>query len=447
MKFGGMNTNQNKEPKQNIIGYSQLLAKHPILYESDTIRQNYLNILKYIIENGFSKTIFSTAMMNLYVDSLSPKIEIVTKWELYPRLQVVMLFDILSILGYEYKKLTPKIIRRFSLTEQLSQMIKSFFENPSSKSRFWDELLNSAELKKNIDWFMLCRRNIEFHEKKTFNVLITSTMSSGKSTLINAFAGRQIAKTTNLACTGRMHMIYGKPFEDGIVVRWDDQLRFEQSYDVASVDEANASRTSYESTYFYGGLEGEKITLIDTPGVNSALYSEHGKRTHRAVEKVRYDAIICVLNYEHMGTDDQEKHLTYLKKLASEESDIIFVINKIDSIKSGDSSLDKVMKDTTDYMNGNGFPNSKIFFVSSRSAYLYRVNQNGSNLLDEDEIDELNVLMRKIKRKVNISHFYKSNKPEYIELEEQKAETFEYQCGIGFIEDYIKSKVIIRKEN
>jgi hypothetical protein len=62
---------------------------------------------------------------------------------------------------------------------------------------------------------------------------------------------------------------------------------------------------------------------------------------------------------------------------------------------------------------------------------------------NEDDIDELSTLSKKIKRSVNLVKLYDSVKPPYIS---DSDDSFDYQCGIGYIEDYIVKKMQERND-
>lgn len=138
-----------------------------------------------------------------------------------------------------------------------------------------------------------------------------------------------------------------------------------------------------------------------------------------------------LINYEHIGTVDEINHLAFIKQKVSENTPILFCVNKIDSKKRDDMPLEEKIYDVMTHLNEHGFSNAPVFFVSSRAAYLYRVREW---LKDEDEIDDLDLITKKIIRSANITSLYNAVKPIYID---QSNDSFEYQCGIGYIEDYI----------
>ena len=139
-------------------------------------------------------------------------------------------------------------------------------------------------------------------------------MSAGKSTFINALVGKKIASTKNLACTGRLHYIYSKPSDDSLIGLWDRQVILDAQNNILNESEELQERISYESVYYKGKLNGKHCMILDTPGVNSAEYQKHGECTSTAIKDGAYDALVFLINYEHIGTDDEIAHLSFIKQ-------------------------------------------------------------------------------------------------------------------------------------
>jgi GTPase Era involved in 16S rRNA processing len=179
--------------------------------------------------------------------------------------------------------------------------------------------------------------------------------------------------------------------------------------------------------------------ILDTPGVNSAEYQKHGECTNAAIKAGAYDALVFLINYEHIGTDDEIAHLLFIKQNVDRSTPIVFCVNKVDSKKRDDSSLEEKMRDIKTYLQEQGFPDATVFLVSSRAAFLYRMRNKLNN---EDDIEDLELLSKKVKRSTNLVTLYGSIKPSYVG---NSVDSFEYQCGIGYIEDYI-IKLMLEKE-
>ena len=365
----------------------------------------------------YYKTIFNIERVSSYKQRLSTK------------LRVILLLDILHISGYNRSVISLSTIRNFRFDKTLLAILDG--ANLKYDNVLWDALKNNKYVQSEAEWIEGVRKNVAFSLKKPYKIMVTATMSAGKSTFINALVGEKVASTNNLACTGRLHYIYSKPVDDFLIGKWDRQIVLDAQNSILNENEETQERISYESIYFKGRLSGKQCMILDTPGVNSAEYHNHGECTNNAIKCGAFDALIFLINYEHIGTDDEVAHLSFIKQYVSERVPLIFCVNKVDSKKRSDMALEEKMSDVKEYLKTQGFPDATIFFVSSRSAYLYRVRDS---LQDEDDLDDLESLTKKTKRSTNIVTLYSSIKPVYIE---KSSDCFEYQCGIGYIEDYI----------
>ena len=158
------------------------------------------------------------------------------------------------------------------------------------------------------------RINHNFVSQQVMRVMVTANMSAGKSTLINALIGKPITRTSQEACTANLCYLYNKPFEDNRLHLVASPLNLNATYN----DLLNIGRESVSSiaSFFWSIKHQQKrICLIDTPGVNSALNSNHGRVTREAIAKENYDKLIYVLNANLLGTDEEISRLGFLMSL------------------------------------------------------------------------------------------------------------------------------------
>ena len=422
---------KTREPMQRRIAYAQLAVNHPILKEDRLTQRQYYSALNLNCKRLLRISKYGKAVLNYYKSFFHIERQSNCKKQLTTKLRVALLFDILHISGYNRSAITPAFIRSLRLDRSLCLILESLFMDLRASNPLWDELFANRYVQSEAEWIDVIRRNIAFSRKKPYKIMVTATMSAGKSTFINALVGERVASTNNLACTGRLHYIYSKPVDDFLIGKWDRQIVLDARNGILNENEETQERISYESIYFKGRLRGKHCMILDTPGVNSAEYHNHGECTNNAIKCGAFDALIFLINYEHIGTDDEVAHLSFIKQYVSDRVPLIFCVNKVDSKKRADMALEEKMSDVKEYLKTQGFPDATVFFVSSRSAYLDRVR---NSLQDEDDLDDLESLTKKIKRSTNLVTLYSSIKPIYIEKDN---DSFEYQCGIGYIEDYI----------
>ena len=63
------------------------------------------------------------------------------------------------------------------------------------------------------------RANASFRAERPLRVLVTATISAGKSTLINALIGKDVAASATATCTSDVTEYHSKAFDDGVVRR------------------------------------------------------------------------------------------------------------------------------------------------------------------------------------------------------------------------------------
>lgn len=413
------------------IAYAQLAFNHPVLKENKTVRRQYYSSLKDCCSKMFELSKYGSDILIMYRSCFKITRRPYVPADLGEKLNVVLLLDIAHISCYMPGIITTEVIKEFEFDEELFSILDKLFSKLSYNNPQWNELKKHSLLRSEKEWIERVRANVAFSQSDPYKIMVTSTMSAGKSTFINALVGKKVASTKNLACTGRVHYIYSKPAYDGLTGKWVGRAILNAQNSILSEDEELQSAVSYESLYYNGKLRGEHCVILDTPGVNSAEYEKHGMRTDDVVKRGSYDLIIFLINYEQFGTDDERLHLSFIRKNAGDGVPVIFCVNKIDSMKQGDTPLDEIYREIELYLKSNGFENAPLFFVSSKSAYFYRVKDE---LTSEDDIDDLDYVVKKVKRSTNIVSLYDKV---CSQCNEADRNSFDYQCGIGYIEDYI----------
>ncbi len=234
----------------------------------------------------------------------------------------------------------------------------------------------------------LVKENISFIKARPYNILITATMSAGKSTLINALVGKDISLMQNMACTSKIHTIISKPFDDGVSSEYDHDLSMDASKeDLLSDNENNMSHKIAVGTYFNGGLSGKRIILLDSPGVNSSENAEHAEISQQIIKAKKYQLMIYVLNATQLGTTNEEHHLEIVRQSLG-RSNIIFVMNKADKLISEEDNFLDSIDSQRKFLISKGFKKPLICPISCRAAYLVKKSRlEGLSRIERSEID------------------------------------------------------------
>lgn len=247
---------------------------------------------------------------------------------------------------------------------------------------------------------------------RDFDVFVVATMSSGKSTLINAILGQDLLPAANEATTATIAEIRDNDkMPSGVFnatcENHDGEQLEEASLATKEVLEA-WNKSGNDREVFKIKLEGNiqgvrerehvRLVLTDTPGPNNSQTEEHKKTTMACIQdESKQPLIIYVLNGTQLGTDDDKRLLTlvskYMKKGGKQGQDrFLFVANKMDSFDAKKESLPAALERIREYLNDNGIIHPQVLPVSARFAYLLRTD---SATLSEDEGDDLESLRKK----------------------------------------------------
>lgn len=247
------------------------------------------------------------------------------------------------------------------------------------------EVLNSKALQKLVMPNKMCK---PIHAQPEmlldpFDVLVIATMSSGKSTLINALLGRELLHAANEATTSCLTSVEQRDlgqFYNGVCyslagdkISMHDQVTSTQLR-LWNADQ-NVKRISISGSFF--GLSGvtRRLVLHDTPGPNNSRDSQHKKVMQEALDHIRTKIIIYVLNTEQLGTNDDQSLLMLLRKKLVEHATlrIVFVLNKIDllDVERGENIRDFIHK-AQNYIERSGFDEPIIIPIASNAALYAR---------------------------------------------------------------------------
>ena len=294
---------------------------------------------------------------------------------------------LLNDLEGAYELLDKRICGFFS-RKSLSQIWRIFTKNViNSADSFCENCIECpiAPLCKHRD------EDNKFHKKKLKKVLVVATMSSGKSTLINAITGYKLNKVKTTACTHRLTYLYNKPKADGITFV-DKKQRCNYTCDINSVSSDNFVEAAF---HFNSELAEENICFIDTPGVNYAITNKHGEITRGAIKDNDYDVILFVANATQFAINDEDEFLEYVIK--NTEKKIIFVINQLDRFKESEDSIEDIMAQFQKQLKEKGMKQPTIVAVSALAGLLFKMKSSGQEM-DEDEELYFSQFNRKFKK-------------------------------------------------
>lgn len=415
---------------------SQYLNKHLILNYKKNVRACYMSVVEYFVDCYAQNNLYSNQLLKLYkkiilnnelhegtiknTKDLKKSIRVMRRGKMKRGDRAnrfrALLFDCFYIAARDNKDVASVIAKDFeNMYGAYKYLIQSVYD-----ALYSNENKHSV---KGIDMQLYCWKiNHEHMSKPLQKILITANMSAGKSTLINALVGKRVNKTQNDSCTSKIHYIYNKPFEDGFVTEWDGEL--ELNADLKTLMEDNPSNLSTKisvGAYYNTSVKTNKrLCIVDTPGVNSALDTEHREMSYKVITDNQYDIVACVLNASNIGTYDDIKHLEFLAKNVKDKK-VVFIINQLDKFDNKNDSIEECMSNVLEDIKKIGFKNYCLCPVSAYAALLAKKYLDKEQL-NEIEKMELHMFYLKFQENYEVMRKYFANSKDIIMNNEDSLE-------------------------
>ena len=412
--------------KKELLQIQQYISIHSVLERDEKDKIAYISLLRFICEKHSKKDQWRKSMVALLKEKFIGEKELLTveidekkrvsfsgKKNFFFRYKFqkyiyILLVDSLFICAFDNKKRGKEILQDicelFPRNEKkLTELFDLFYEY--DENAIGKELVNISSILRIVD------SNRKYLKAETYRIMITANMSAGKSTLLNALAGKKVSKTQNDACTAKIHYLFNKAGEDGLSYEWDHDLELNANIDVLMEDnEDNDSLEIMVGTRFRSLRDiDRKVCFIDTPGVNSSQNKEHRDITNDVISDDNCDLLLFLLNGENIGTDDDIKHIRYVS--TQYHGKVIFLVNKLDRFNKEADSIPETIQKVKDDLGKIGYNDPKVYPISAYAAYLAKMSIYGEDLT-EDELDDLNFRMRKLsKEEFQYYRYYDIDEP------------------------------------
>ncbi|PRR81998.1 dynamin family protein [Clostridium vincentii] len=227
-------------------------------------------------------------------------------------------------------------------------------------------------------------------DSKLFKVVVVATMSSGKSTFINALIGQDILSTQNQACTARTIQILDndKLSTYRAYVEYNDGKNLIVDLKNRDIIDSFNNDDTIKDILIEGNIKrirnrNRAVVLIDTPGTNFSGDDTHQKETYKFISTLEDGLILYVINATQFGVNDDFKLMTHIKERiesSNKKLKILFVVNKIDEFDVEKESVQEAMNSIYKYIVSNGIENPTIIPISALAAKLFRQGINGEKL-------------------------------------------------------------------
>ena len=225
-----------------------------------------------------------------------------------------------------------------------------------------------------------------------FPINVIATMSSGKSTLINALLGKRLMPSKNEACTATITEILDNDREvfEAVVYNQDDvvlQEVHELTYDIMNELNENQEvhRIVASGNIPFLDARSTALMLVDTPGPNNSQNQAHKNTTYRAINSDSNNLILYVLNGTQLSTNDDASLLSYVAKQIEKggkqvRDRFLFVINKMDGFNPEEEDIGRAIEAAKRYLASYGIEDPQIFPCSAYTALNIKTYLSGIDI-------------------------------------------------------------------
>lgn len=403
--------------EQNLY-LSMRFKDHPIIAEDKYYKQQYVDALNYITKIYSKEKTYTTSLINKYSEFLlsisnynelsnsEANVKKVCKYK-FKNFKIFtyrycFIYDCLLINAFDNPAKALEIISQFKNIlgklsySKIDELHEILYKDKESNDKFKieDKLIKQWKINK------------EFIQKDISKIVVTATMSAGKSTLINSIIGKKLALTKNEACTGDVYLYYNKPFEDNLISNQNK----ESIINYITYNPDNLPSGSELKTCTYMNIlnkDKKRICLIDTPGINSYLNIKHKEITEDVINSNDYNKLIYVINATNIGAKDDINYINQIYNTVKGKQ-IIFVLNKIDLFRLSEDSIEESINKLKEDLKSIGFDKPIVCPVSAYAGLLFKIILVGDKLNEDEEL-ECEILLKKFsKSKYDLSKYYES---------------------------------------
>ena len=237
------------------------------------------------------------------------------------------------------------------------------------------------------------KENFQSAISSEFEVSVIATMSSGKSTLINALLGRELMPSKNEACTATIAKIKDVDNMDHFeAIYLDENKRELGQYLNLTLENMSEMNDNPKTAYIdiKGDIpnissQGVQLVLVDTPGPNNSRTEEHKNHTYRIIKEKSKPMVLYVLNATQLQTNDDKELLTAVSeamKVGGKQSKdrFIFAVNKVDLFDPEKESVQSAINHVKEYLKKFNIENPNIFPTSAEMAKVIRMKECNQDL-------------------------------------------------------------------
>lgn len=232
--------------------------------------------------------------------------------------------------------------------------------------------------------------NYGINDSNLLKIAVVATMSSGKSTFINALIGQDILPSQNQACTAKVIPILDNDSADNFkaYIEYNDGKREINILESSNIVDRFNEKDEIKQILIEGNIKFIKnynraTVILDTPGTNFSGDSTHREETYALLDKLEEGLILYVINATQLGINDDLELMLHVLEVINKHKNkvkILFVVNKIDEFDLQKEDIGQIMKSIYDYIKKNGIRNPRVIPISALAAKLFKQVINGYQL-------------------------------------------------------------------
>lgn len=243
-------------------------------------------------------------------------------------------------------------------------------------------------------------KNINNLRSTKIEVPVIATMSSGKSTLLNALIGQDFlhedtgattATTCDIIVNNNLKDFYAKAILNDneehnsnkeiseFLKRWNANAN-ENIDNTNNVKKYPDLKLEIEGPISNLNTSNFNLNFIDTPGPNSSQHSHHKEKTFSYLkDNQNLPIVLYVLDPEKMDSNDDDFTLDEISKVFKNNNKnidrVVFVYNKIDREDIEEKSIKDILNKVESFLEIKGIKNAKIFPVSAQYAKFAQIEE------------------------------------------------------------------------
>ena len=229
-------------------------------------------------------------------------------------------------------------------------------------------------------------------QNAVFPVNVIATMSSGKSTLVNALLHKQLMPYQNASCTATITEILDTDSPDFVAVAYDEnnvvmqeipQLTYEIMKELN--ENTKVQHIKAEGNIPFLDAKDMALSIVDTPGPNNAQNQAHKNMTYREINNDANNLVLYVLNATQLEINDDAALLKYvadqIKKGGKQVRDrFLFVVNKMDAFDPETEDIEQFLRRVRQYLASYGIDDPQLYPCSAFAAFHIRTDLANINI-------------------------------------------------------------------